>query len=154
MINLKNTQRRVSIDTALVKKQAQQLLDVLGYSDFDLGIWFTTDATIRKYNRDYRDKDKATDVLSFPYHDYLKAGERIKAQCAEDKNLGDLIIAPHYVLNDLERWNMTFEQRIPVLLVHGVCHLLGYDHIEDADYQVMRKKEKQLLEHLGVDVKI
>ena len=103
---------------------------------------------IRKYNHEYRDKDKATDVLSFPYHSELKAGERIKIKTDEDKNLGDIIIAPSYVLKDLPRWNQTFEQRMQVLLVHGICHLLGYDHIDDADYKVMHKKEVALLRKL------
>lgn len=154
MITIKNTQRRVPIDIDKVRKDSQIILDALSYHDFDLGIWFTTDQTIRRYNRDYRDKDKPTDILSFPHHPHLKAGERIKARSEEDKNLGDLIIAPDYVLRDVPRWHMTFEERIPVLLVHGICHLLGYDHIEDEEYRVMRTKEQSLLKKLGLSVKI
>ena len=101
------------------------------YADFDLGIWLTSNKMIRKYNKQYRDKDKPTDVLSFPYHHELKAGEQIKVKTEEDKNLGDLIIAPEYVMHDLPKWETTFEKHLQRLLVHGICHLLGYDHIKD-----------------------
>ncbi|MCL5875279.1 MAG: rRNA maturation RNase YbeY [Candidatus Dependentiae bacterium] len=148
MILIKNSQRKIKLDTEQLKHDAQTVLDALDYSDFDLGIWLASDAMIRKYNHEYRNKDKATDVLSFPYHATLKAGERIKVKTEEDKNLGDIIIAPHYVQKDLPRWEQTFEQRLKVLLVHGVCHLLGYDHIEDADYKIMHKKEVALLRTL------
>ena len=148
MITIRNTQRKIKINSAQLKKDAQTILDALDYSDFDLGILITTDKTIHKYNREYRDKDKPTDILSFPYHTELKAGQRIKVKSEEDKNLGDLIIAPEYVMHDLPKWNTTFEKHLQRLLVHGICHLLGYDHIEDADYKIMHKKEMVLLKKI------
>ena len=94
MITIKNTQRTIPIDQLYITEVAQIILEELGYKDFDLGIWFTTNATIRTYNRTYRHKDKATDILSFAYHTDLKAGQKIKVKDADDKNLGDLIISP------------------------------------------------------------
>lgn len=149
MIKIKNSQRKVTIDTKLLKRQAQALLEALGYSDFDLGIWLTTNKTIQQYNRDYRKKDKPTDVLSFPAHPDLKPGQTIEPDEDDDKNLGDLILAPEYIKDDAERLGVTFEQRMRRLLVHGICHLLGYDHIEDADYKVMLAKERALLRKLN-----
>lgn len=148
MISIKNTQRKIKIDTAKLKKDAQFILDELGYSDFDLGILITTDKKMNEYNKQYRGKDKPTDVLSFPFHPDLKVGQKIKVESEEDKNLGDLILAPEYILNDLPKWNTTFEKHIQRLLIHGICHLLGYDHIEDADYKIMHKKEMALLKKL------
>jgi len=151
MILIKNTQRKIEIDTQELRKNTQEILNTLGYSDFDISIWLTSNKTIHNYNRTYRDKDKPTDILSFPYHTNLKAGDRIKPNCQDDKNLGDIIISPQYVQEDLPRWEgQTFEYRMKVLLVHGICHLLGYDHIEDADYKVMHKKEKSLLKVIGL----
>lgn len=148
MITIRNTQRKIKVDIAQLKKDAQTILDALDYSDFDLGIWLTSNKMIHKYNKQYRAKDKPTDVLSFPYHTDLKAGDRIKAKTEEDKNLGDLIIAPEYVMHDLPKWETTFEKHMQQLLVHGICHLLGYDHIKDEDYKIMHKKELQLLKKL------
>lgn len=154
MITIANKQRKVACNREQLTADAQALLKFLNYEDFDLGILLTTEATIQKYNRDYRHKDKPTDILSFPYHTELKAGKRIKVTMPEDKNLGDLIIAPAYVVKDAAKLGVTFESRMQRLLVHGICHLLGYDHIEDADYAVMLKKEKAMLKQLNGDINI
>lgn len=145
MILIKNTQRKIKIDLSDLKNDTQEILNALGYPDYDISIWLTTNKTIHFYNKNYRQKDKPTDILSFPYHTNLKAGQKIKPKSDEDKNLGDIIISPKYVHDDLMRWNKTFEKRMKILLVHGICHLLGYDHIEDNDYKIMHKKETKLL---------
>jgi len=148
MILIKNQQRKIAIDLEKLKTDVQQILAALKYEDFDLGILITTNATIRKYNRDFRHKDKPTDILSFPAHPALQAGKRIKVHSDDDKNLGDLIISAEYVAKDAAKLNVTLAERLEVLLVHGICHLLGYDHIEDADWRRMRAKEAALLKKL------
>lgn len=154
MIYIKNSQRTIKINTAQIKKDVQIFLKELGYEDFDISIWITTNTTIQKYNRDYRHKDKPTDILSFPFHPpsffapahpELVEG-RIKISTPEDANLGDLIISAAYVANDAQRLGISFERRLRRLLVHGICHLLGYDHIKDSDYKIMLAKEQELLE--------
>lgn len=148
MITLRNAQRTIKVDTKRLKQIAQQILTILEYPDYDLGILITTDRSIQRYNRIYRHIDKPTDILSFPYHDTLKAGHRIVPLCNEDKNLGDIIIAPAYVVHDLSRWEVSFEKRMDILIVHGICHLLGYDHISDKDYEIMHEKEQFILNML------
>ena len=145
MILIKNNQRTHPIDKKAITKTIQKLLDTLGYSNFDIGIWFTNNKTIALYNKEYRHKEGPTDILSFPYHTELKAGQKVKVQSPEDANLGDMIISLEYVYTS-ERWQDTpEEQRLPILLVHGICHLLGYDHETDAEYTIMHKKELELL---------
>lgn len=148
MILIKQTQRTVKVNVTRLKKDAHTILALLGYEDFDLGIWLTTDATIRRYNKQYRHKDKATDILSFSYHPHLKAGERIVVKSSEDTNLGDLIISVPYVQRDAQKLLVTVDDRLRRLLVHGICHLLGYDHENDADYKIMHRKEMSLLKKL------
>lgn len=148
MITIRNKQRKITVNVNHLHKQAQILLDALRYSDFDLGILLTNNAGIRRYNREFRHKDKPTDILSFPYHAALKAGEHIKPETDEDKNLGDLIISLEYVKKDAANLKTSFEDRLKLLLVHGICHLLGYDHVADADYKIMHKKELALLKQL------
>lgn len=149
MITIKNSQRKIKIDLKALKKDAQTLLDALNYSDYDLGILLTSTKKIHELNREYRHKDKPTDILSFTYHSKLKAGQRITIRTEDDKNLGDIIICPEYVHDDLARWDQNFETRMKVLLVHGMCHLLGYDHIKDEEYKVMKHKEEQLLKKIS-----
>lgn len=148
MILITNEQTAIPVDLKQLEQDAKTILKALDYEHYDLGILLATNAVIHEYNKMYRGQDKPTDILSFPYHPELKAGERINPKTDDDKNVGDIIIAPLYVKNDLERWEQTFEQRMKVLLVHGICHLLGYDHIEDADYEVMHAQEKILLEKI------
>lgn len=145
MITVINKQRKIRVDTKQLLKDAQIVCADLGYSDFSLSIVLVNNVAMHAYNKQYRGIDKPTDVLSFPFYPHLKAGEKINARSDAEKNLGDIIIAPEYVKSDLARWEKTFEERIRILLIHGICHLLGYDHIKDSDYAIMRKEEKKLL---------
>ncbi len=148
MIHIKNNQRAIKIDTKSIEQDLQILLDALKYSDFDISLLITTNKTIRAYNRDYRDKDMPTDILSFPYHPEVPAGKRIRVKSEDDKNLGDLIISAERVQKDAHELHVTFEARMKKLLVHGVCHLLNYDHIDDSDWRRMRAKEGFLLKKI------
>src|SRR3990170_2082477 len=141
MIFVRNSQRKIFVDVKKMERDTHTILSALKYEEFDLGIWLTANATIKRYNARYRGKNKVTDILSFSYHPTLKAGKRITSKTDEDKNLGDLIIAPEHVLNDAKKLGTSFEKRMQVLLVHGICHLLGYDHVKDEDYKVMHRKE-------------
>src|SRR6187402_2720533 len=125
MIIIKNRQRTIDVRHLDLAAQAQAMLGVLKYPEFDLGILLTTNKTIRLFNKQYRGKDKPTDILSFPYHTTLKAGDRIKVFYDEDKNLGDIIISLEYVEKDRVQWKCSFEERMTVLLAHGIAHLLG-----------------------------
>ena len=148
MIYVKNTQRSIKLDIPAIKKDVTRILELIGYADFDVNIWFTTNATIRAYNRDYRHKNKPTDVISFAYYTDAKPGVRIIAETDDDKNLGDILVSPKYIQDDLPNWNQILEERIRILLVHSICHLLGYDHITDSDYTVMQKEEERILSQI------
>lgn len=144
MINIKNTQRKFKINTEKFKKDAEKIIEYLGYKDFDLGVWFTSNKTIRWYNKTYRNKDVPTDVLSFPYHQ-IKSGQKIKIKTEDDKALGDLIISPNRIQKDAEILKISFQKRLDHILVHGICHLLGYDHYTTTEDKKMRKLEDTLL---------
>jgi probable rRNA maturation factor len=146
MVNIQNKQRKFDIKSYKIEQKLNFLLDALGYKKYDIGLLITTNKTIASYNQTYRQKDKPTDILSFPYHPHLKAGDKIVVNQAEDKNLGDMIISLEYVEKDAKNLGVKLLDRIDVLLVHGICHLLGYDHIIDADYLVMKEEEERLLE--------
>ncbi len=146
MITLKNRQRRFPLNLKKIERTVERILTLLKYPDFDIGILFTTNKTIQRYNKQYRHKDKPTDILSFSYH-HLTPGQRIQVTEEEDKNLGDLILSIEYI--DKHRLNRSLEDRLTVLLIHGICHLLGYDHETDRDWRSMRAKEAYLLKKLS-----
>ncbi len=145
MIFIQNRVRTIDFDVAAYEKKAATVLEYLNYTNFDLNILITTNRTVKKYNHQYRDKNKATDILSFPYHTELKAGEKIQVKSDDDQAIGDIIIALEYVYKNRHNLEGTFVERMDRMLVHGICHCLGYDHMVDEDYKVMYALEKKLL---------
>lgn len=150
MINIQSKLKKIDFDVESYKNKAQKALGALGYGNFDLGILLTTNATIKKYNNQYRNKNKATDVLSFPFH-HIPAGTEIKPLNDDDKNIGDIIISVEFVRSAAKKLNTTFEKRMNRMLIHSICHLLGYDHIQDDEFTVMIKKEKALAKAINLD---
>lgn len=148
MITIKTRLKSHDLDLKKLEEQAAFILKELGYQDFDLGIWLTTNKTIREYNKTYRKKDAATDILSFPYHEGLKAGQKIKVCCEEDKNVGDIIISLEFVRYLLPLYETTLQQRLGVLLIHGICHLLGYTHYDEENDAKMSTIERSIAKKL------
>jgi len=95
--------------------------------DGKLGITFTDDINIKKYNKKYRKLNKATDVLSFSNDEYGL--------------LGDIIISVETAMRNAKKYGATFKDEIVRLVVHGSLHIAGYDHIKAGDRIIMRKKE-------------
>ncbi len=145
MIIIKNRQRRIKLDEKWLVSFAARAIAAAGYEGWGLGIWITTDKTIRSYNARFRHKDKPTDILSFPFYPDLQPGKRPKVVDEDGDYLGDLIISAERVVVDARELGVTFEERMQVLVVHGICHLLGYDHETDAQFRVMQKRERELL---------
>jgi probable rRNA maturation factor len=96
-----------------------------------LGVRFTGDRAMRRLNRDYRQKDKSTDVLSFP-------GEKTP----EGRHLGDIVISVPTAERQAAEQGHPLEREVKTLLLHGVLHCLGYDHESDAGE--MERLEKRL----------
>lgn len=149
MVTIKNSQRKIKISEKKVREYTEKVLEILKYKDFDIGIWFTTNQTIAKYNKKYRKKDKPTDILSFPFHTGLKPKEKIKPKAEDEKNLGDIIISAEYAKKDAKKFNRNFSEHLKILLVHGICHLIGYTHKTESEYKKMLTKEKDILSKLS-----
>lgn len=148
MITIRNTQRAVKINIDTLTRTLTHILTIVGYPDFDLGVRITSNKTIRQYNNIYRRQDKPTDILSFPYYPKLKAGEKIKPHDEDEKNLGDILISAEYVKDQAEKSGIPFEEQLTRVGIHGICHLLGYDHIIDRDWRRMRAKESFIIKTL------
>ena len=118
------------------------------------------DEAIHAINRTYRQVDRATDVLSFPliaYPSGKTAGSvqpRVLAQAWDDETnavmLGDLVISVDHIAAQAEAYGHSAEREAAFLLVHGLCHLMGYDHIEEDDQRRMRAMEEKILSQIGM----
>lgn len=124
-------------------------LDKLAQS-FEFSIILTDDNSIRKINSQYRAKDAATNTLSFPAQDII-ANKFDDLQIHNGfLSLGDVIFAYGVIENEAKRDGKTFQDHFTHLLIHGLLHLLGYDHQNEQEAQVMENLEIQILLSLNI----
>ncbi len=116
-----------------------------------VSVILTNSENIREYNREYRNIDKATDVLSFPMFEKTEIDEMIKNKSFEHMDvLGDTIISIEQVKEQAEEYGHSFERELSYMVVHSFYHLMGYDHIKKEDKVLMRPKEEYVLNLLGI----
>lgn len=114
-------------------------------------ITLTNAENIRKINKQYRNIDKATDVLSFPMFEKDELENKIKNKLFEHEDvLGDIIISIPKVEEQAKEYGHSFERELSYMLVHGFYHLMGYDHIKEEDKKEMRPKEEIILNQLNI----
>ena len=115
------------------------------YRRAEIGLLLLDEETARAYNRDYRQKDYATNVLSFA----LNEGESMFAD-TQDTLYGDLIICPQVVVREAAEQGKPLHHHFAHLVIHGTLHLMGFDHIEDEDADRMEALETELLRQLNI----
>ena len=114
-------------------------------------VTLTNPENIQKINKEYRNIDRATDVLSFPMFEKDELEEKIRNNNFEYEDvLGDLIISIEKVREQAKEYGHSFERELSYMLVHGFYHLMGYDHIEEEDKKKMRPKEEKILNDLKI----
>ena len=112
-----------------------------------INIVLTNPENIRKINKEQRNIDKETDVLSFPM---FEKNEITKFESAGLDILGDIVISIKKVKEQATEYGHSFERELSYMVVHGFYHLLGYDHMNDEDKLEMRKKEENILNKLKI----
>lgn len=140
-LTIEPSAERWRLDAGDVAALAELCLGVLAKSDHELSIVLTDDAHIRTLNREYRDKDEATDVLSFGQME----GDGFVSPVPV---LGDLVISLQTAQRQAEGMGHPLGAEIRILLVHGMLHLLGHDHLEDGERSAMAEAEDELLRAL------
>lgn len=102
-------------------------------NQFEFSVLITNNKEIRSLNKQYRNINKATDVLSFVQNNQ------------KHKYLGDIIISQEYAQNSAKKINLSLECELLMLLIHGYLHLLGYDHMQKKDARIMFKLQNKIL---------
>ncbi len=134
MLNIENS-TTVQLDYDLLEK----ISDELTTKEIDLNICYNP--TIQKYNALYRGKDKPTDVLSFPLENEIES-ELIPMP------LGSIMISVEYIKNISQELGHSYEEELSLLFIHGLLHLLGYDH--ETDSGEMRVREEELIRQFNL----
>ena len=112
-----------------------------------IGLTFCDDEAIRRINNDYRGIDRATDVLSFPLYERDDEIELLEGELAP---FGDIVLSVPHAQAQAAEYGHSVEREVCYLIVHGLMHLAGYDHIEPDDKVEMRAAEEALLNAVGV----
>ena len=120
---------------------ANAVLNYEGLAEQEVTIRFTDEAESQSLNHEYRGKDKPTNVLSFPFE--APPGIEINL-------LGDLVICAPVISREAEEQRKDVSNHYAHMTVHGLLHLMGYDHIDDAEAEEMESKEIDILAHLGI----
>lgn len=108
----------------------------------EVSISFVTDDAIHELNRDWRDVDRPTDVLSFECDGF---DDDMPVMQDEVFELGDIVVAPDVAEAQAPLYGLSFEHEMSLLITHGLLHLCGYDHMEDDEAQAMEARERELL---------
>jgi probable rRNA maturation factor len=148
-VNLKTYQRRWQIDPAAIQHYLQKVwntitgsIEISGAKQTEVSVVFLNQEQMKKYNQKYRKKNYSTDVLSFPADD-LRAGTPAPQ---EDWYLGDILLCIDKAQENAAMAGSTIDRELQVLLLHGVLHLLGYDH--ETDHGEMDALESKLRKRL------
>jgi probable rRNA maturation factor len=148
-LQIKNSQNKIKTDKRRIRGTVLRILKLLDCVDKEISISFVDDENIKQLNKQYLGRDKATNVLSFS----LQEGEcgNINPQI-----LGDVVISIETAQKDAVKGKLNIEQEIDFLLIHGILHLLGYNHENTTKKETnkMRQKEKELFNTINSGNKI
>lgn len=140
--------------TSLIERVVKAALTEQGFDrDCFVSVTVVDNESIREINREHRDIDSATDVLSFPVLEFDENGDIIddSGDVYEGKTiLGDIVLSFQRAKEQSEEFGHSFEREVGFLVCHSVLHLLGHDHEDDEERAIMREHEEKILESLSL----
>ncbi len=151
-VSVKNNQKEIKVPVGirlLIRRCCQAVLNMEGFTqDAEVSVSFVSNNEIKNLNKAFRNKDRVTDVLSFPLGEDGKYDINKETGCAQ---LGDVVISLETAMRQAEIYGHSLEREIGFLTVHSMLHLLGYDHeVSPLEERIMREKEEQVLSQLGI----
>ncbi len=147
VILIDNRQNRIHVDNTLVKLMEKAAALCLKMEDLpldmEISISFVDNEEIQLLNKTYRGKDKATDVLSFPQYEDIHNIDGVHC-------LGDIVISLEMAEKQALEYGHLFVREVIFLTVHSMFHLMGYDHDNEDNINIMRQKEEEILKEMGI----
>ena len=142
---IKNLQKSTVLNMWLVRKDLFLLRSIMGLQSFDIGLIFLSSRKMKEYNGKYRSIYEPTDILSFPFHDSdpKPFSHHLKN---EERDLGDIFLCPQIIKSKYNIEEHNLRKVLVPLLTHGLCHLCGYVHETEEQYNLMHQKESEILE--------
>jgi len=145
-LNQENLEDAQKLDEKTVDNMLRAIEADLDIGDVTVSVAFVEGDRIRQLNKEYRDKDKVTDVLSFPYPEgqMTQNGEVV----------GEVVVCYAQAKRQAEEVGHSVRDEVVFLLVHGILHVFGYDHVEEDDRDIMFPLQERILERLGIESKL
>ncbi|MGN1410871.1 MAG: rRNA maturation RNase YbeY [Eubacteriales bacterium] len=136
----------------LIKKAVKTALECENFTrDCMVSVTFTDNAQIREKNREFREIDAPTDVLSFPMYDMKNGDMPLEGEICE---LGDIVLSLERAQEQANEFGHSYERECAFLTVHSVLHLLGYDHVNSEEEEnEMREHQRVIMKKLGLEIK-
>ena len=155
IINLEDTQEKIALEQKVLTRLEEGLQAVARLNGLpeaaEVDVTIVDDEEIHALNREYRDMDKPTDVLSFALDDDSEESDEPELVGGPEEHLyGDIIISAETALRQAEEYGHGLEREMTYLAVHGMFHLLGYDHMTEEEKSVMRAKEEEALRAINL----
>lgn len=139
------------MDLDRLRRLAELVLAEEGYpTDTELTVLLVSEDEMAAYNERFLERSGPTDVLAFPVEELMPGVVPDQDSNGPPLIIGDVIVAPGYVGRQAEENDVEFEDEMALMVAHGILHLLGYDHIDDADAEMMERREVELLGLVGV----
>jgi probable rRNA maturation factor len=146
-VYLRTTTRR-RVDVRGLERAAETLLVAIGERGASVALSLVGDAAIRRMNREYRGKDRPTDVLSFPLAEARQGAPG--APAVPERLLGDVVISVDTAQRQAAGYDASLDDELRRLLIHGVLHLVGHDHEKAAERARMQAEERRLAAAIGL----
>ena len=139
------------LEPDLLATLAANVLEAEGLADDTIvEVTFIDEAAMAARNREAMDKDGPTDVLAFPLEDASPGSPPLPSPGGPPIHIGDVLICPAVVRSNASAAGVRFDDELALMVVHGVLHLLGYDHVEDGEAEQMEARERELLAAVGL----
>lgn len=139
------------VDLEQLRRLAELVLSEEGYpAETELTVLLVSEDEMAAYNERFLERSGPTDVLAFPVEELMPGVVPDQDSNGPPLIIGDVIVAPGYVGRQAEENDVAFEDEMALMVAHGILHLLGYDHIEDDDAELMERREAELLTLVGV----
>lgn len=154
----RTNEKVVPLKKLLRKALTEVVKEEKAYKGVELSLSFVTDEEIKTLNKEYRNKNKSTDVLSFPMLNYDKG----KFFCDLDQeeinslldnttgllNLGDIVVSLDTIKRQAKEFHNTFEKELSLMVIHSMLHLMGYDHMKKSEEKIMFNKQETILKNV------
>lgn len=155
------TEIKLELDyESITKRVVETALDTENCPyEIELNVIFTDNSEIQEVNKNYREVDAPTDVLSFPMVDYTEPGDFSHLEEDTDNYfnpetgellLGDILVSVEKIMEQAKEYGHSEERELGFLIAHSMLHLFGYDHMEEEERAVMEEKQRLILDGLGI----